>query len=289
MDTPADEGVIPEAIPVLELSNTQNTNSDPLAESEEAETEIKKAAGTEVVVTDETPPSADKDANAMEPSQDVQPSTAEPAFQEEVQAVTETPIPKDESMTFAAEVTTEPQLKEEPDIKDAVAVKDELAVFTRNVTFKPGTLGVRFDGVTVVNVTPGLQASDAGVKKGYKVLSFGGISVPDDAPAAKLCEWLQEQLKSPRPVQVQFERPVLEAVFADGTMGLKIKGRKVIDVTPDSQASNAGVQAGCILLGFGGESVPTDKTEEQMAEWLEAQLKAPRPIAVKFEHPSTLL
>lgn len=296
-DNPAgnDEGNLLETIPVIDASKAKDASVDSLVESVEGEPEDK--------LTYETQPALAKGLDVMQPPQDMQPSAAEPALEAAVEVATETPPTKDESMISGAE-TLKDELphKEQPDVgdkpavecKDEQAVKDEPAsilpkVFTKTVTIGSGILGVKFDGATVMNVTPGHQASKVGIKKGYRVLTFGEISAPEDAPAKKLSEWLQEQLKAPRPVQIQFERPVLETVFNDGELGVKFKGSKIVEVTPGLQASNAGVQAGCLLLSIGSECVPAEKTETQMVEWLQQHLKAPRPVVVKFEHPSTLL
>lgn len=243
-------------------------------------------------------PQADKDKQEEAPAVVVE-TPAEPeqpavTKEEVVEVVTETPAPKDEPIpsvpipsvpiTSVADVVVEEQAK--PAASDEPAAKTAPATSKLEALFQAGMWGVKLDGITVLEVEANGQAGKAGVKKGHKIVTYGGQKVPEDATAVKQSEWVLEKLKSaPRPVLVQFERLVLEATIAAGTLGLKMKGRTVIEVTPGLQTDTAGVKVGCDLLSFGAEVVPSGKTDAQLAEWLQIQLAAPRPIVVQFEQP----
>lgn len=233
-------------------------------------------------------PQADKDKQEEAPALVVE-TPAEPeqpavTKEEVVEVVTETPAPKDEPITSVADVVVEEQAK--PAASDEPAAKTAPATSKLEALFQAGMWGVKLDGITVLEVEANGQAGKAGVKKGHKIVTYGGQKVPEDATAVKQSEWVLEKLKSaPRPVLVQFERLVLEATIAEGTLGLKMKGRTVIEVTPGLQTDTAGVKVGCDLLSFGAEVVPSGKTDAQLAEWLQIQLAAPRPIVVQFEQP----
>jgi len=233
-------------------------------------------------------PQADKDKQEEAPAVVVE-TPAEPeqpavTKEEVVEVVTETPAPKDEPITSVVDVVVEEQAK--PAASDEPAAKTAPATSKLEALFQAGMWGVKLDGITVLEVEANGQAGKAGVKKGHKIVTYGGQKVPEDATAVKQSEWVLEKLKSaPRPVLVQFERLVLEATIAEGTLGLKMKGRTVIEVTPGLQTDTAGVKVGCDLLSFGAEVVPSGKTDAQLAEWLQIQLAAPRPIVVQFEQP----
>jgi len=109
--------------------------------------------------------------------------------------------------------------------------------------------------------------------------------VPEGKTAGELSQWLLQKLQGPRPSVVQFELPVLKATFGEGTLGMKTKGVKVVEVTPGGQADSAGVKAGDALLKFGIERVPAGKTEAEQAAWLSQKLQEPRPVDAKFNHP----
>jgi len=73
-----------------------------------------------------------------------------------------------------------------------------------DVKFADGPLGVKFQGVQVIEVTPGQQADKAGVKVGSSLLRFGSERVPSGKTDPQLVEWLGQRLAEPRPVVVKF-------------------------------------------------------------------------------------
>eukprot|EP00930_Biecheleria_cincta_P009019 TRINITY_DN110640_c0_g1_i1.p1 TRINITY_DN110640_c0_g1~~TRINITY_DN110640_c0_g1_i1.p1 ORF type:complete len:288 (-),score=68.36 TRINITY_DN110640_c0_g1_i1:131-961(-) len=252
----------PETLPVL--GNDEHERLPQVAVNNRVEEAATEAGSAK----DETPPAVVE--------------TAAPAVEE---AVVVEPAVKDEPMDAGPIVKGSEDLgaatgNEPSKAEPAVAPLPEK--FTLEVELKKGLLGAKFDGVTVVEVTAGQQASFAGIKKGYKVSVYAGESVPEGNPQ-ELSNWLLQKLQGPRPAIVQFERPILEVTVSEGPLGVKFQGLKVIEVTPGQQAENAGVKVGYSVVSFGSERPPPGKADSQLVEWLGQRLAAPRPVVVKFD------
>lgn len=151
----------------------------------------------------------------------------------------------------------------------------------RQITFKPGDLGIKLDGSAIDGVVGDGQAIKLGVRTGWRILSINGIPQPNDR------RYVIQTVKSAppnKPITMVFYSPQVQRqiIFESGGLGLKLKGNTIDALVNDGQAIKFGVRAGWRILSI--NNIP--QLDDRLAIIKTVKSLPPKqPITIIFSVP----
>ena len=130
--------------------------------------------------------------------------------------------------------------------------------------------GIQLVGTTITSITRGSVAEAAGLRPGQVIVSIAGQGVKTKAEVESalssqtimdievLSPGKEEELQTLSGLQsVLSQRSVVMSRSNSSDFGLAIHGLCIVEITPESPASESGITQGSIILSINGESVTT--------------------------------
>lgn len=133
--------------------------------------------------------------------------------------------------------------------------------YDMRIRFQQNSLGISYQGNTVMKVYPGSQSEKTGVRKFWTIIAVNGEKMPNNSSVIQeaICKTstkdkITEILFSTRMPEIR------KCTFQTGSIGINYKGNCITDVTASSQAAEMGVAKGWIIMSVNNRAMPDNST-----------------------------